>query len=127
MAVKDNRPFFLNLIKIRLPLPGVVSFLHRVSGVFMFIAIPFLVYLLDLSLRGQMGFQRAAQILSSPLVVIALLVLLWSLLHHLFAGIRFLFIDFDMGVDKQPARQSAWLVFGLEAICFIAIVLGIYL
>ncbi len=127
MAVKDNRPFFLNLIKIRLPLPGVVSFLHRVSGVFMFIAIPFLVYLLDLSLRGQMGFQRAAQILSSPLAVIALLVLLWSLLHHLFAGIRFLFIDFDMGVDKQPARQSAWLVFGLEAICFIAILLGIYL
>lgn len=127
MAVNDSRPFFLNLLKIRLPLPGFVSFLHRVSGVFMFLAIPFMMYLLDLSLRGPMGFEQAGELLSHPLIILCMLVLLWSLLHHLFAGIRFLFIDFEIGVDKQPARRSAWLVFAAEAVVFIAIVLGVCL
>ena len=127
MAVKDNRPFFLNLIKIRLPLPGIVSFMHRVSGVFMFIATPFLIYLFDLSLQGRYGFDQAAEILSHPLVLLCLLVLLWSLVHHLFAGIRFLLIDFEIGLDKQRSVHTSWVVIALEVIVIAAIVLGVYL
>lgn len=127
MAVKDNRPFFLNLLKIRLPLPGIVSFMHRVSGVFMFIAIPFLVYIFDLSVRGSYGFDRAAQLLSHPLSLLALLVLLWSLVHHLFAGIRFLFMDFDMGLGKTRSVQTSWVVIVLEFLVIIAVGLGVCL
>lgn len=127
MAVKDNRPFFLNLIKIRLPLPGVVSIMHRISGVYMFIATPFLLYIFDLSLQGRYGFDQAAEILAHPLVMLCLLVLLWSLVHHLFAGIRFLLIDFEVGIGKQASVRSSWLVIALEIIVVGAVVLGVYL
>ena len=127
MAANDNRPFFLNLLIIRLPIPGIVSFMHRVSGVFMFIATPFLIYLFDLSLQGRYGFDRATELLAHPLVMLGLLVLLWSLVHHLYAGIRFLFIDFDLGVDKTRSVQTSWLVIGLEIVTIVAIVAGIYL
>ena len=63
MAVSDTRPFYLNLIKIRLPIAGVLSIFHRISGVFMFLAMPFLVYMLDLSLKGESGFSQAAEYL----------------------------------------------------------------
>lgn len=89
MAVTDNRPFYLNLLKIRLPVTGFVSIFHRVSGLLMFLAIPYSVYLLDLSLQGSEGFKRAAEMISNPLLQLVLLVLLWSIIHHLIAGIRF--------------------------------------
>ena len=127
MAVNDNRPFFLNLLKIRLPVPGVLSIMHRISGVFMFLAIPFLVYVFDLSLQGTAGFNEAAELLTHPVTMIVMLILLWSLIHHLFAGIRFLFIDFDIGLDKQQSTQTAWLVFALEIIILALILIGVCL
>ena len=127
MAVNDNRPFYLNLLKIRLPLPGIISIMHRISGVFMFIAIPFVVFIFDLSLRDAGGFQQATELLSHPLALLVMLVLLWSLVHHFFAGIRFLFIDFDIGLDKQPSIQTSWVVLALEVLVIAAILLGIYL
>ncbi|MCW9012919.1 MAG: succinate dehydrogenase, cytochrome b556 subunit [Gammaproteobacteria bacterium] len=127
MAVHDTRPFYLNLLKIRLPVPGVVSIFHRVSGVLMFLAIPATAYLLDLSLQGEQGFSRASEILAQPFSQLVLIVLIWSLLHHLFAGIRFLLIDFDIGLDKEQSCKTAWLVFAAEIIAMIIIAAGIYL
>jgi succinate dehydrogenase / fumarate reductase cytochrome b subunit len=127
MAVSDNRPFFLNLFKIHLPVTGFVSFLHRISGLLLFISIPFLVYLFDLSLQGSVGFDRAASILAHPVIQLFSLMLLWSLLHHLFAGIRFLLTDLDIGLAKTQAVRSAWAVFVLEVIVLILIVAGIKL
>ena len=125
MAVSDNRPFFLNLIKIRLPVTGFVSIFHRISGLLLFLAIPFSVYLLDISLQGKQGFDAATEIIQLPLVQLALLILLWSIIHHFIAGIRFLLTDFDIGLEKQQATRFAWLVFILEALAFVLIILGI--
>jgi succinate dehydrogenase / fumarate reductase cytochrome b subunit len=127
MAVSDNRPFFLNLLKIHLPVTGFVSFLHRISGLLLFIAIPFSVYLFDLSLQGSAGFEQAANMLAHPIIQLLGLLLIWSLLHHLFAGIRFLLTDLDIGLSKTQAVRSAWLVFSLELIVLILIVAGIKL
>ncbi len=127
MAVSDNRPFFLNLLKIHLPVTGFVSFLHRISGLLLFMAIPFSVYLFDLSLQGIAGFDRAASLLAYPVMQLLSLLLLWSLLHHLFAGIRFLLTDLDIGLDKPQAVRSAWAVFVLEVIVLLLIVAGIKL
>lgn len=127
MAVSDNRPFFLNLLKIHLPVTGFVSFLHRISGLLLFLAIPFSVYLFDLSLQGSTGFERAATLLEHPLIQLLSLLLLWALLHHLFAGIRFLLTDLDIGLDKPQAVRSAWTVFVLEVIVLLLIVAGIKL
>lgn len=127
MAVSDTRPFYLNLIKIRLPVAGMLSIFHRISGVLMFVAMPYLVYLLDLSLQGEAGFNRVTELLSHPLGILIQLILLWSLVHHFLAGIRFLLIDFDIGIGKQLSTYSAWLVFGLEVIVIALIAAGVWL
>lgn len=127
MAVSDNRPFFLNLLKIHLPVTGFVSFLHRISGLLLFIAIPLSVYLFDLSLQSSAGFSHAAALLAHPVMQLFSLVLLWSLLHHLFAGIRFLLTDLDIGLAKPQAVRSAWAVFVLEVIVLLLIVVGVKL
>ena len=126
MAAPDTRPFYLNLIKIRLPIPGVVSIFHRISGVLMFLAIPIAIYILDLSLQGEQGFLQASELLSHPLSQLILLVLTWSIIHHLFAGIRFLFIDFDIGVEKEQSIKTAWLVIFAEIITLLLIALFMF-
>lgn len=127
MAVTDNRPFFLNLLKIRLPVTGFVSILHRVSGMLLFLSIPFMIYLFDLSLQSEKGFMLTREILGMPLVQLILLVLLWSIIHHFIAGIRFLMTDFDIGLDKKQSIVYAWGVFIVEALVFIAFVVGVFL
>jgi len=127
MAVSDNRPFFLNLIKIRLPVTGFVSIFHRISGLLMFLAIPFSIYLFDISLQGKSGYSHTVEILQYPLLQLISLVLLWSIVHHLIAGIRFLLTDFDIGLEKHQATLFAWLVFAIEAIVFMLLAVRIYL
>ena len=126
MAGSDSRPFFLNLIKIRLPITGVVSIFHRVSGVALFLAIPWSIYLLELSLRGDRGFESVLNHLDQLPVKLFVFILLLSLVHHFFAGIRFLLTDFDIGLGKQQSKNTAWLVFGFEIITFALIAYGVY-
>lgn len=120
-----KRPVYLNLFKIRLPLPGMISFAHRISGVFLFLAIPFAVFLLDLSLQSPQSFGEVQQLLAQPLLLLVQILLLWSLVHHFFAGIRFLLIDAEIGIDKTQTRTGAWLVLLAEAITMLLIIYGI--
>jgi succinate dehydrogenase / fumarate reductase cytochrome b subunit len=92
--------------------PGWVSILHRISGallVFPFAA--WLLYMLDTSLRSEQGFQSIkTDYLELPLVKLGVLVFIWSYCHHFCAGIRYLFLDLDKGVDLRTARLTSWLV-----------------
>lgn len=110
MSVPDNRPVFLNLLKIRQPVTAVLSIFHRISGVAMVLLLPGLIYLLSLSLRDQSGFDQVANILGSFPVKIVAVMLSWMFAHHLLAGLRFLILDFDIGVERAIARRTAWLV-----------------
>lgn len=121
----DQRPVYLNLIKIRLPLPGIISFAHRVTGVVLFLALPFAVYLLDLSIESEQSFAKVQQILNQPVMLFVQILLLWSLAHHFFAGIRFLLIDAEIGVEKSSARLASWLVLLAEVLTLFVIVCGI--
>ena len=110
MNIKDNRPKYLNLLKIRLPITGVASINHRISGLLLFLAIPFSLYLLQLSLKNKNGFDEVLSCLSSPVIKLALVLLTWSFVHHLFAGLRFLLIDQNVGISLPAARMTAWFV-----------------
>jgi len=123
--MSDKRPVYLNLLKIRLPFPGIVSFAHRITGVLLFLALPFAVYLLDLSIESQDSFARVQQILDQPLMLLIQIVLLWSIAHHFFSGIRFLLIDAEIGVEKSQAWRGSWLVVLAETITVFAIVYGV--
>ena len=120
MKIKDNRPKYLNLLKIRLPITGVASINHRISGLILFLAIPFSLYLFQLSLSGSSGYTEAIKCFSSVWVKLALVLLIWSFIHHLFAGFRFLLIDQNLGISLSAARKSAWfVVFAAVIVTFI--------
>ncbi len=105
-----KRPVFLNLLAIQLPIGGLVSFAHRVSGVLWVLAIPALIYLLELSLSGPAGYTRALELLQSVWVWPAAVVLTLGLSHHLLAGLRFLAMDIGVGEQLPTARRSAYAV-----------------
>ena len=108
--MQTQRPVFLELWRIKLPVPGILSILHRVSGVWMVLALPFAAILFHRALSGPEGFAAVAATLDNWLVRLILLALAWGVLHHLFAGIRYLMLDLGLGVDRLPARRSAWTV-----------------
>ncbi|HZS70007.1 MAG TPA: succinate dehydrogenase, cytochrome b556 subunit [Burkholderiales bacterium] len=115
-AAKRPRPKYLTLpailFEIRLPMPGFVSILHRISGALLFF--PFaawLLYLLDTSLASEQGFARVKDhYLQLPIVKLALIVFVWAFAHHFCAGIRFLLLDINHGIELGPARRSAGVV-----------------
>jgi len=110
-AANKPRPKYLNLVEIRLPLPGWVSILHRISGallVFPFSA--WLLYMLDVSLASEAGFAAVQGYLELPLVKLGLLVFIWAFCHHFCAGIRYLFLDLNKGIELRPARVSSAVV-----------------
>src|SRR3954466_4310834 len=115
-AAKKERPKYLSLtallFKPGLPLPGWISILHRISGLLLFFPLAaWLLYLLDASLASEQGFERVrSHYLQLPVVKLALLVFVWAYAHHFCAGIRFLFLDIDKGVDLRPARLTSAIV-----------------
>jgi succinate dehydrogenase / fumarate reductase cytochrome b subunit len=109
-----KRPKYLNLIEIKLPLAGIISILHRVSGVGLFLMLPFLVWLLELSLQSPESYLALQALASHPLIKLLLIGLLWALLHHFCMGIRILLIDIHIGVDKMSARSSAKMVLAVS-------------
>ncbi len=94
-----TRPKFLNLAEIRLPIAGYVSILHRVSGAGLFLALPFLLCLLQLSLGSAEDFSAFKGIVGHPLAKLVLFGLSWAYMHHFCAGIRFLLLDLHIGID----------------------------
>ena len=119
------RPKYLNLTQIRLPLPGVVSILHRISGLLLFLSLPFVLCLFSGTLTSGEAFESYRHFVAHPLVKIILLVLLWAILHHLMAGVRFLFLDVHRGTDLPSARLTAKLVMLLSLV--LTGVVGAYL
>ena len=119
-AAKKRRPKYLSLtaflFEIRFPPAAWVSGFHRISGFLLFL--PFtawLLYLLDTSLASEQGFEHVRDdYLGSPLAKLALTVFVWAYLHHFLAGIRFLLIDMNVGVDLPQARYSSYAVFVLS-------------
>ena len=91
-------------------LPGWVSILHRASGALLFLAGVWVLFILDRSLASQDGFELAKHYLKLPLVKLSLLVLVWAYCHHFCAGIRYLFLDLDKGVDLKTARLTGGVV-----------------
>jgi len=109
-TVAKPRPKHLNLITIRLPVPGIISIMHRVSGAVLFLMLPLLLWLFQSSLQSAESFAKFHAVVSNPLMKLVLLGLLWGYLHHLLAGIRHLFLDLHVGAELETARASSLVV-----------------
>jgi len=103
-----QRPKNLNLFKIKLPISGIVSILHRLSGVMLFLSVPAILWIFQLSLSSERNFQTLTNIaLFSPALKLFVLFLIWGFLHHLFAGLRHLFLDIHWGISLSHSRLTA--------------------
>ena len=108
------RPKYLNLFQIRLPVPGFVSILHRVTGAGLFLLIPLIRYLWELSLATPESFAAFKAVLGNPLMKLVVIGLVWAYLHHLCAGIRHLALDLHYGTELATARATSWAVLAVS-------------
>jgi succinate dehydrogenase / fumarate reductase cytochrome b subunit len=104
----------------------VLSILHRISGALMVLLLPFTLWLFDLSLRSESSYQQLRQVAGGWFARLVLSLLAWALLHHLAAGVRFLLLDLDLGLDRVPARRSAWIVLAVSIALALWAALGIF-
>ena len=125
METVKKRPVYLNLFKIRLPIGGVASIVHRITGVLLVLLLPAAIYLLALSLESLAGFHKAVSLLTSIPARIIVLFSVWLFAQHFFSGIRHLLLDIDIGIEKDAARVGAWLTFLAAAVTLV--VLGFWI
>lgn len=111
---RKQRPKNLDLTTIRLPLPGILSILHRVSGAGLFLLLPVLLWLFQQGLASPESFAQLKGLVAYPLVRLFLLGVLWAYLHHFCAGIRYLLLDCHIGLELASARLSSQIVFGVS-------------
>jgi len=124
--LKQKRPVFLNLWQIQFPVTAIMSIMHRLTGVLLLLAIPFFIYALQLSLESETGFKAVFQFFDSAVIKLGMVLLIWSLLHHLLAGVRYLLLDIDMGIERQQAKVTAWLVI-ISAFVLVLLLVGVCL
>src|SRR5512141_961509 len=123
--IASQRPKYLDLFRIRLPLPGLVSILHRISGTALFVSAWALLYLLQESLRSPESHAHFMALTGHWLVKMFLIGMLWSFLHHFFAGLRFLLLDVHVAGDLGATRATSWAV--LIASLLLTAILGVRL
>lgn len=109
----SNRPVYLNLMKIRLPVPALVSILHRISGFSMFLFAPAILWLLQMVLQSPETFEQVQACARSWIFKVFLTGMTWAFLHHFFAGIRFLLLDVHVGIELETTRRMSRLVIAL--------------
>ena len=118
----------VDAVKYRLPLAGVVSILHRVSGLLMFALLPLIVWFFDTSLSSEVSFERFTGAFVSGigfvpgwLIKIVSLALIWSYLHHFIAGVRHLWMDMTHSVTKEQGRSSAVVTLAASVVLTVAL------
>jgi succinate dehydrogenase / fumarate reductase cytochrome b subunit len=112
----NTRPVHLNLFKIRLPVGGVLSILHRITGAALVLLLPLGVYALDRSLKDAEFFSDLSAGLTTSLGRATLLVIVWIFSQHFFSGLRHLLLDISIADEKSSARRGAWLAFMATAL-----------
>lgn len=123
--MKKQRPKHLALHLIKLPLPGLISIFHRVSGLALFLALPLLLLMLQYSLRSSVTYEQLQEVLAYPLVKLVMLGLLWSFMHHFCAGIRYLAIDLHYISNLKQARGSSKVVLAVSLL--LTVIIGVKL
>ena len=127
MIEKDNRPVNLNLLTISLPVIGMSSILHRISGLAVFFSFPLVVWLFSISLKSEESFMFLSSLYQESILLklIVYLVLL-GFTYHLLAGFKKLMSDaFGVGETLESGRALSWLVFGITfifAVLFIFVI-----
>jgi succinate dehydrogenase / fumarate reductase, cytochrome b subunit len=134
-----NRPVYRNIhvtqiVGYRLPPAGIVSILHRVSGALMFLLLPFVIWLFDVSLTSEISYERFTSTFAAGLgllpgwfMKLVALALIWAYLHHFIAGVRHLWMDMTHSVSLAQGQMSAWITLGASAVLTLALAFKLFI
>ena len=134
----QKRPVYRNIhitqiVGYRLPPAGIVSILHRVSGVLMFLLLPFVIWLFDVSLSSEISYERFTSTFVAGLgwlpgwfMKLVVLALIWAFLHHFIAGIRHLWMDITHSVSLEQGRISAWVTLASSGVLTLALAVKLF-
>lgn len=125
-AKLKNRPKNLNLFTIRLPINALVSILHRATGCVLFLVLPILLLLLQLSLSSAEYFEMVVSILHSPFIKLMILGLAWAFFHHFFAGVRHLAMDVHWMTTLMKARCTSKIVLVLGVLATLVLAVKLW-
>ena len=114
--MKTDRPINLSLTTFKYPLPALASIAHRITGMLLFVGIAFLLYLLDQSLTSAQGLVHAREVLTLPLPKLLFFVVVATLIYHFVAGVKHLFLDFDVGDTIEGGRLAAQLTIAISVV-----------
>ena len=120
----NERPVNLDLTKFAFPLPALASITHRVTGVVLFVGIAFMLVAFDRSVSSEAGYQDALAMMATPFGRFVTWGLLTALGYHLLAGIKHLFLDWDVGDTLAGARLGAQLV--ISGSVFLSLLAGVW-
>ena len=121
MTLRKKRPVWYNLSPANLPVPGLVSIFHRVSGGVLFLGMFWLLYLLDASLASESSFDSFKAVATHPLGKLVLIGFAWAYLHHFCAGVRHLWMDATHSVTKEQGHSSAVASFAVSLLLTVAL------
>jgi succinate dehydrogenase cytochrome b subunit len=121
----SKRPINLNLLTISFPITAIVSILHRVSGFFLFLVIPFFLAIMALTLHSPEAFFTVHTCFVHPVTKLLIFGFSFALFYHILAGIRHLLMDAGVAEELKSARFSAGLVIVLAIV--LTGLMGIYL
>lgn len=113
-----SRPKYLDLFTLapKMSITAKVSILHRITGFLLFLSIPFVLYLLHKSLINPDFYSSLYTVISTPIIKIIYLLFIFMFMFHMCAGVRFLFLDMDKGVDIHKAKLTAKIVIVISII-----------
>jgi succinate dehydrogenase / fumarate reductase cytochrome b subunit len=119
----------IDALGYRLPLAGLVSILHRVSGLLMFVLLPFIIWMFDTSVTSEISYGQFTSVFAhgawgipGVLFKLVALALIWAYLHHLLAGLRHLWMDVSHeAVSKEFGRISAIVTLAVSVVLTLAL------
>jgi succinate dehydrogenase / fumarate reductase cytochrome b subunit len=128
---RKSRPQFRNIhvsqiLAYRLPITGVMSILHRISGAAMFLSLPVIVWLFDLSLTSELSYATLMDVTDLVIVKLILCGLAWAFIHHFFGGVRHLINDMHIGITKESSPRIASVFMGLSLVVSLLAWLSIF-
>jgi succinate dehydrogenase / fumarate reductase cytochrome b subunit len=118
----------IDALGYKLPLAGLVSILHRLSGLVMFVLLPFIIWMFDASVTSEISYSQFASVFKNGtgflpgwFYKLVALALIWSYLHHVIAGLRHLWMDATHSVSKEFGRQSAIVTLAVSVVFTLAL------
>ncbi|MEO9654946.1 succinate dehydrogenase, cytochrome b556 subunit [Marinomonas sp.] len=106
--MNKKRPVNLDISTISMPVTAIVSILHRITGIILFVGLVFLFYAFDLSLESQEGFDQVADVLQNNfLAKFVIWGVVSALMYHFVAGVKHLFMDLGHFEELDSGRKAA--------------------